>query len=221
MSMNADQCPRVDELDWSISENSLVLRALKDQIHDFKHLVQDLTGVDEDFHRLMDTTLPRLCHGMPLQCETTDDDDGDGDDADADDGDGEEGDLTYVGEDPERPLCVTEDIVSRVVEVVGLQNAERRRDAQGVRDLLRLGMGPLVAEIRKNLATNLIFELWSSPSDGDFVRVLHNGKVLDTKTGWCDLGWCPFQTFVDYMGGFVTEDLATACEAKESHEEYE
>ncbi|KAF9947851.1 hypothetical protein BGZ72_010220 [Mortierella alpina] len=254
MSMNTDQCPRIEELDWAISDNSLVLRALKDQVHDFKHLVQDLTGVDQDFHGLMDTTLPRLCHGIPLQCEasSSDDDDNDdnGDNVDNDD------DYNYVGQEPTRPLCVTEDIVSRVVEVVGLKNAEVRRDAKGVRELLQLGMGPLVAEIRNNIkdasqgakggdqgrfriysghdstlspllgvlnsadmhwpvyATNLIFELWSSPSDGDFVRVLHNGKVLKTKSEWCDLAWCPLKTFDDYLGGFVLENLASSCEAK-------
>ncbi|KAF9952399.1 Lysophosphatidic acid phosphatase type 6 [Mortierella alpina] len=255
MTMNTDQCPRIDELDWTISDNSLVLRALKEQAHDFKHLLQDLTGTDEDFHGLMDTTLPRLCHGIPLQCESTysDDDAGVG----ASD-DGEENGLNYVGDDPQQPLCVTEDMVNRLVEVVGLKNAEVRRDAAGVRELLQLGMGPLVAEIRNNMmdasqtaakggdqegrfriysghdstltpllgvldsadmhwpvyATNLIFEMWSSPSDGDFVRVLYNGQVLKTKTNWCDLEWCPFQTFADYMGGFILEDMASACEAE-------
>ncbi|KAG9320254.1 hypothetical protein KVV02_005031, partial [Mortierella alpina] len=256
LSMNKNQCPRIDELDWSISDQSLVLRAMKDQVHDFKHLVQALTDTDEDFHGLMDAILPRLCHGLPLQCEPTYSDDDDDDDTE------------YVGEDPQQPLCVTEDIVSRVVEVIGLKNAETRRDAPGVRELLQLGMGPLVSEIRQHLveasegpkggdqerfriysghdstlapllglldsadmhwpvyvsaskvgATNLIFELWSSPLDGDFMRVLHNGKVLETKTGWCDLGWCPFKTFVDYLGGFIIEDLASSCETEDSYED--
>ncbi|KAF9565944.1 Lysophosphatidic acid phosphatase type 6 [Mortierella alpina] len=249
MTMNTDQCPRIEELLWSISEHSLVLKELKNQVSDFKNLVQDLTDTDEDFHGIMDITLPRLCHGIPLQCEPT----------------YRNKDFDYVGEeDPNRPLCVTEDMVNRVVEVVGLNNAELRRDGPGVREMLQLGMGPLVAEIRNNLlnanqegpkggdqerfriysghdstlspllgvldsadmhwpvyvsASNVIFELWSSPSDRDFVRVLHNGKVLETKSGWCDLGWCPLKTFIDYLGGFVVEDLATACEAKDYYDD--
>ncbi|KAF9394700.1 hypothetical protein BGZ94_006641, partial [Podila epigama] len=57
-------------------------------------------------------------------------------------------------------------------------------------------------------ASNMLVELWKL-DDKHFVRVIYNGKILDTKSGWCDLGWCPLDTFTAHLDKFHVDDLIT------------
>ncbi|KAF9271767.1 Lysophosphatidic acid phosphatase type 6 [Mortierella antarctica] len=125
------------------------------------------------------------------------------------------------------------------------------RDAEGIFEVLQLGIGPLAQEIKRNLvaakdgttkvllsvysghdttlspllgmldsadmrwppyAANMLMELWKSGSGEHFVRVIYNHKVVETKSGWCDLSWCPLEKFTVHLDRFYVPDLAKQCQ---------
>ncbi|KAF9975051.1 hypothetical protein BGZ73_001411 [Actinomortierella ambigua] len=74
-------------------------------------------------------------------------------------------------------------------------------------------------------ASNLLFELWKVPcehtfhgcgsteDDDYYVRVFYNGAVVDAD--WCDLNWCPYEKFIDYLDTYIPEDFHAECHAKD------
>ncbi|KAI7817799.1 histidine phosphatase superfamily [Gamsiella multidivaricata] len=226
MTMNTNRCPRIDILDEDINRTSKVLEQLRWTHGAFRKDVNRLINKDRDlgFDGLIDAILPRICHGLPLQCE--------------------EAPINQSS-----PRCVTRKMAERCLSVASLENAETRRDAQDVREMLQLGIGPLAKDIRQNLlkakngesapflvfsghdttlipllgmlgstdmrwppyASNLLFEVWSPPSKEYFVRVLYNGRVVKTTSNWCDFEWCSLDTFIEYLGQFIVDDLDAKC----------
>jgi hypothetical protein len=63
-------------------------------------------------------------------------------------------------------------------------------------------------------ASNMLIELWKTPHNEYFVRVIYNGAVVQTKSQWCDLEWCPLETFIEYLDRFIVTDVAAMCQRK-------
>ncbi|KAG0049316.1 Acid phosphatase-like protein 2 [Gryganskiella cystojenkinii] len=91
----------------------------------------------------------------------------------------------------------------------------------GVLDSLDMNWPPYVS--------NLLIEVWKSPSSSSsssgpaagedyFVRVMYNSRILQTKSQWCDLSWCPLNKFVEYLDRFVVKDLLAQCQPKKQPE---
>jgi len=225
LTMNAGACPRIGQLRSALEKKSEVLKELERDNVEFNKELIGILGLQRPWSGYMDTIMPRICHGKPLQCVR-----------------GDEGDLA----------CITQEAVDRVLDNVQNLTTEIYRDAEGVQEVLKLGMGPLVGDIKANLlaakeggskvrfhfysghdttvtpllglldstdmrwppyASNLLIELWAGPKKGEFfVRVLYNHAVLETRSDWCDLAWCPLETFVAYLDRFIVEDLPTECQ---------
>ncbi|KAF8933325.1 histidine phosphatase superfamily [Dissophora ornata] len=224
MTMNGGACPRLPQLRAVVEKSSQVLKRLYEENIEFSKELTSILGAEKSWSGYMDTVLPRVCHGQPLQCRHV--------------------------EGATDPKCITSATASRILENVGVQTAEMYRDGQGVFDVLQLGIGPLTKDIKENLlaakangkirfsfysghdttitpllgmldstdlrwppyASNMFIELWKSPSGGHYVRVIYNNAVLQTKSDWCDLEWCPLDTFVDYLDRFIVKDLTAMCQ---------
>lgn len=128
LTLNAGACPRISQLRSNIEKSSEVLQRLKDDNLDFSKQLTRILGTKKSWSGFMDTVLPRVCHSKPLQCRE----------------DGNEGDANN---------CITETIANRILDNVAIQSTEMYRDAEGVFDVLRLGMGPLSSDIKENLLT--------------------------------------------------------------------
>ncbi|KAF9326637.1 hypothetical protein BG006_009953 [Podila minutissima] len=226
LTMNSNACPRISQLRAKIEGVSPVLKQLREDNVKFKKELKDLLGVERTWSGYMDTILPRVCHGQPLQCVQGDDDD-------------------------EEKECVTHDTATKILQNVATQTTEMYRDAKGIFEVLQLGIGPLAQEIKRNLlaakdnttkvllnvysghdttlspllgmldsadmrwppyAANMLMELWKSGSDEHFVRVIYNHKIVETKSGWCDLSWCPLEKFTAHLDRFYVPDLAKQCQ---------
>ncbi|KAK3814700.1 MAG: histidine phosphatase superfamily [Linnemannia elongata] len=62
-------------------------------------------------------------------------------------------------------------------------------------------------------AANILFELWETPTEERYIRVLYNNRVVITKSNWCDLSWCPLQTFLEHLDKFLPgEDYLEKCQ---------
>ncbi|KAG0377167.1 Acid phosphatase-like protein 2 [Mortierella sp. AD032] len=62
--------------------------------------------------------------------------------------------------------------------------------------------------------SNILFELWETPSSESYIRVIYNNKIVTTKSNWCDLSWCPLQTFLAHLEKFLPgEDYIEKCQA--------
>ncbi|KAG0049230.1 Acid phosphatase-like protein 2 [Gryganskiella cystojenkinii] len=225
LTMNGAACPRLGQLRAAVEKGSEVLKDLERENVEFNKELISILGLQRPWSGYMDTIMPRVCHGMALQCNPI----------------GDAG-------------CITPETATRVLDNVNKLTTEVYRDADGVFDVLQLGIGPLATEIKENLleaqarlskirfhfysghdttitpllglldsagmrwppyASNLLIELWSAPSHkkgGEhFVRVLYNHAVLDTRTEWCDMSWCPLETFVAHLEKFAVDDVATQC----------
>lgn len=126
LTINAGACPRIAQLRAHIEKSSEVLKRLKDDNDDFSKQLTRILGAEKPWSGFMDTVLPRICHNKPLQCRV----------------DGNVGSENN---------CITESIANRILDNVAIQTTEMYRDAQGVFDVLRLGMGPLSSDIKENL----------------------------------------------------------------------
>ncbi|KAF9577341.1 hypothetical protein BGW38_007499 [Lunasporangiospora selenospora] len=222
LTMNGEACPRIQQLRAAAEKASPVLKRLHEEEAEFEEELQGILGAKRTWSGYMDTVLPRVCHGIPLQCRAT--------------------------EAGARPHCITMNMADRILKNVATQSAEVYRDMTGMFEILQLGMGPLAKDIRKNLlnaqneddlkfklysghdttlapllglldgadmrwppyASNLLIELWSSHGEY-FVRVIYNQEFVKTQSDWCDLEWCPLDKFVAYLGKFVLDDLTEKC----------
>ncbi|KAF9293960.1 hypothetical protein BGZ88_004640 [Linnemannia elongata] len=126
LTINAGACPRIAQLRAHIEKSSEVLKRLKDDNDDFSKQLTRILGAEKPWSGFMDTVLPRICHNKPLQCR-------------------EDGNVGSGNN------CITESIANRILDNVAIQTTEMYRDAQGVFDVLRLGMGPLSSDIKENL----------------------------------------------------------------------
>ncbi|KAG0029930.1 Lysophosphatidic acid phosphatase type 6 [Podila clonocystis] len=226
LTMNSAACPRIGQLRVQIEGASPVLKQLHKDNEILNKDLKTLLGVERTWSGYMDTVLPRVCHGHPLQC-----------------GKG--------GDDGEKEECVTQDTATKILENVATQTTEMYRDAEGIFEVLQLGIGPLAQEIKRNLvaakdgttkvllslysghdttlspllgmldsadmrwppyASNMLVELWKSGSGEHFVRVIYNHKVVETKSGWCDLSWCPLEKFTTHLDRFYVADLFKECQ---------
>ncbi|KAK3838175.1 MAG: histidine phosphatase superfamily [Linnemannia gamsii] len=225
LTLNAGACPRISQLRSEIEKTSEVLKRLKDDNVGFSKQLTRILGAEKPWSGYMDTILPRICHNKPLQCRE----------------DGNEGGLDN---------CINETISNKILDNVAIQTTEMYRDAEGVFDVLRLGMGPLAGDIKDNLlaakaqgrvrlsfysghdttvlpllglfdaedmrwppyASNILVELWKTPQEEHFVRVLYNQAVLLTKSNWCNLEWCPLEAFVTHLDRFISKDLMSECQ---------
>ncbi|KAG0228294.1 hypothetical protein BGW42_002286 [Actinomortierella wolfii] len=74
-------------------------------------------------------------------------------------------------------------------------------------------------------ASNVLFELWKVPcesiqngcnstnDDAYFVRAFYNGEVVEAT--WCDLSWCPYETFLAHLNSFIPDDIFNECNPKD------
>ncbi|KAK3828178.1 MAG: histidine phosphatase superfamily [Benniella sp.] len=226
LTMNTDACPQLSHLKYVVQSNSPVLKRLREENAGFLKELDEILGISGlPLSAYMDTVLPRVCHGYPLPCHRTD-----------------KGDAK----------CLTSTSVAKIMDLVGTESNEEYRDAKGVFEVLRLGIGPLVGDIKQNLllakangkvrlssysghdttlspllgvfdsvdvrwppyASNMLIELWKTPHNEYFVRVIYNGAVVQTKSQWCDLEWCPLETFIEYLDRFIVTDVAAMCQRK-------
>ncbi|KAG0317209.1 Lysophosphatidic acid phosphatase type 6 [Dissophora globulifera] len=187
---------------------------------------------------LVDAILPRVCHGFPLQCDVGRNDD----DAARNQRQGDESRcitaamadeclIVLAAQNEEnwrdgkgiRELLqlgigsLTGDIRANLQDAVQEPGASvhapfRLYSAHDTTLLPLLGMLDSADMRWPPYASNLVFELWKSPTKEHFVRVLYNGRVVITKSNWCDLGWCPLDIVLNYLGQFVVDDLTTKCE---------
>ncbi|KAG0221930.1 Lysophosphatidic acid phosphatase type 6 [Mortierella sp. GBA43] len=194
MTMNDNRCPRIRELTRRIAKDSPVLRNLKRTSNVLREqvslLIQGVSlGRDEEpvttshehghvwsLDNLIDAVLPRICHGMPLQCGgrsgggqgegsiespttsavVTEVDQGEDEEEQKEDQGHSRRGRHYHGRRPlpaarSPALCVTKEMADHCLHEAALEAAEENRDAKGVRELLQLGIGPLTKDIRKNL----------------------------------------------------------------------
>ncbi|KAG0006896.1 hypothetical protein BGZ65_002203 [Modicella reniformis] len=224
LTMNTNACPRLSKIKSEMEKASQVLKRLKADTVEFKKELINILGVETFMSGYMDTVLPRVCHGKPLQC--------------------------LPNEANEESKCITKASVTRILEVIGVETTETFRDAEGITEVLRLGIGPFVDEIKQNLlhakangkvrfsfysghdttilpllgvldsldmrwppyASSILVELWRTPRDEHYIRVLYNGVVLQTKSKWCDLEWCPFEAFIGQLEKFAITDVTTMCQ---------
>ncbi|KAF9312711.1 Lysophosphatidic acid phosphatase type 6 [Podila horticola] len=230
LTMNGAACPRMGQLRSQIAKASPVLKQLREDNVKFNEKLKSLLGTERTWSGYMDTILPRVCHGQPLQCGKSDD------------------------KNDEEEECVTRDTATKILENVAIETTEMYRDAEGIFEVLQLGIGPLAQEIKHNLvaakdgttkvllnvysghdttlspllgmldsqdvrwppyAANMLVELWKADSGEHFVRVIYNHKVVETKSGWCDLSWCPLDKFTAHLDRFYVADLFKECQRQD------
>lgn len=144
LTMNGGACPRMSQLRSQIEKESPVMKKLHEDNVDFNNELKTLLEAERNWSGYMDTIMPRVCHDKPLQCSKSDDDD-----------------------DDEKEECVTRNTASRILDNVATQTTEMYRDAEGIFEVLQLGIGPLALEIKRNLvaakdgATKVLLNFYS------------------------------------------------------------
>ncbi|KAF9426769.1 Acid phosphatase-like protein 2 [Entomortierella beljakovae] len=223
LTMNTGACPRISQLQSELVKSSEIMKSLqKDNVEFNKELVEIL-GAEKTWSGYMDTIIPRICHKIPLQCRK-----GQGGNDDKcitanttnrilenlaiqtteyyRDGPGIH-DVLRLGMGP-----IAKDIKANLMNAKA--NGKNRFSLYSGHDTTIL---PLIGMFDGSdvswppYASNILVELWKSPKDELFVRVLYNGAILQTKSNWCDLEWCPLDTFVQYLDTFIVQDMATSC----------
>ena len=173
LTLNAGACPRISQLRANIENSSEVLKRLKDENNDFSKQLARILGAEKPWSGFMDTVLPRICHNKPLQCRK----------------DGNVGSENN---------CITESIANRILDIVAIQTTEMYRDAQGVFDVLRLGMGPLSSDIKENLlAAKAHGKVRLSFYSGHDTTVLPLLGLFDAE----DMRWPPYVSTLVCTGG--------------------
>ncbi|KAG0345079.1 hypothetical protein BG004_003977 [Podila humilis] len=243
LTLNRNACPRLAQLQDEAAKTSPVLKQIQHDNAKFSKKLSDLLGSERSsWTRYMDTILPRVCHRHPLQCKAKNNynyNDNDGDDDD--DNDFSKGCVTHataarilknVAIHTAEMYRDGKGIFDVLQMGIGPLAQEIKHNLLAAKDgsskvLLRLYSGhdttltPLLgmldsADMRwPPYASNMLVELWKTKEDGGkhFVRVIYNNKVVETRSEWCDLSWCPLETFTAYMDKFFVPDLESACQA--------
>ncbi|KAF9951828.1 hypothetical protein BGZ72_006714 [Mortierella alpina] len=222
LTMNHAMCPRLGHLFSVAEKSSEVLKKLEKDTNDFDQELSAILGEKKQGHVFMDTVLPRVCHDKPLQCRKV------------------EGVEKCVDSSIKERILENVDIytteayrdMNGAFEVLQLgigpltneikQNLLTAKDNGKVRFHLYSGhdttivplLGMLNAEDMRwpPYASNMLMELWKTPEGSHFVRVLYNNVVLKTVSDWCNLEWCPLDTFVNYLDRFIVKDLTKECQ---------
>ncbi|KAG0197241.1 hypothetical protein BGX28_009254 [Mortierella sp. GBA30] len=224
LTMNGDACPRINQLRSVALKNSEVLKKLEEDNKDFKKELVEILGAEKSWSGFMDTVLPRICHKKPLQCRHV-----------------EGNDKCVTNPIAERILEVVGTQTTEVYrDMKGIHDVLQLGMGpltNEIKQNLLTAMGngkvrlhfysghdttvmPLLGMLNARdlrwppYASNILIELWKTQKGEHFVRVLYNHKVLETKSEWCDLEWCPLDTFVNYLDRFIVPDLITQCQAK-------
>ncbi|KAF9901362.1 Acid phosphatase-like protein 2 [Lobosporangium transversale] len=221
LTINSGACPRVSQLRTAIGKSSEALRKLREDNVEFNNELIEILGEEKSWSGYLDTVMPRICHKMPLQCN---------------------GDKCVTSKAAKRILDnvhVQNTVMYRdgngVLELLQLGIGPLASDikqnlliAKEGNSKVRLSfysghdttiqplLGMFDAEDQQwpPYASNIILELWKSSPGEHFVRVLYNGEVLDVKSNWCDLEWCPFDTFIKYLDRFILKDLMAKCQSQ-------
>ncbi|KAG0317341.1 Acid phosphatase-like protein 2 [Dissophora globulifera] len=219
LTMNGGACPQLRQLRSTLEKSSDVLKRLREDNVEFNQQLVEVLGSQMSWSGYMDTVQPRICHGHPLQCR----DNGECithtmaskiiDNVNVQtaevyrDGEGIL-DVLQLGIGP-----LTSDIKQNLLAASG--NGKIRFHFYSGHDTTILPMLGMLdsTDLRwPPYASNLLIELWKSPSGENYVRVLYNNAIIQTKSEWCDLEWCPLKTFVDYLDRFIVKDLTKLCQ---------
>ncbi|KAI1296274.1 Acid phosphatase-like protein 2 [Mortierella claussenii] len=220
LTMNANACPRISQLRSNVEKASEVLKRLREDNRDFNKELIGIVGVEKNWNGYMDTVLPRVCHGMPLQCredkcitsdtvdhilknvfvETTEV---------YRDGQGVF-DVLQLGIGP-----LAKDIKQNLLEAKANGNI-KFSFYSGHDTTISPLLGMLDAEDQRwpPYASNLLIELWKTPTRAYYVRVLYNGVTMDTKSKWCNLEWCHLDDFINHLNRFIIDDLTSECQRR-------
>ncbi|KAF9543133.1 Acid phosphatase-like protein 2 [Mortierella hygrophila] len=226
-----DQCPRIRQLKSFIARSNPTLQ------HLYTHIPAPILAASQiiDYPNILsvddvsDFVSPRVCHDHPMPCLK--DPKGNG-----------------------KEKCVDgEAVMEAMAEFRSIESAAMLRDDKGSFELLKVGYGPAVGLVKKNVvagkgkeggegvvfslysghdtmllpllavldsldlrwppyASNLLIELWETPTHEKYIRVLYNSRIVVTKSNWCDLSWCPVQTFFKQLDKFLPgEDYLEKC----------
>ncbi|KAF9142386.1 Acid phosphatase-like protein 2 [Mortierella sp. GBA39] len=180
------QCPRITQL------KSLIARSNPTLQHLYTHIPAPILAASQiiDYPNTLsvddvsDFVSPRVCHDHPMPCLK---------------------DPKGSGEEK----CVDgKAVMEAMAEFRSTESAAMLRDDKGSFELLKVGYGPAVG-----LASNLLIELWETPTQEKYIRVLYNSRIVVTKSNWCDLSWCPVQTFLKHLDKFHPgEDYLEKCQ---------
>ncbi|KAF9924298.1 hypothetical protein FBU30_005693 [Linnemannia zychae] len=168
LTLNGVACPRMSQLRSDIEKSSEVLKRLKNDNHEFKKQLKGILGVEKSWSGYMDTILPRICHNQPLQCRNDDNEE-------------------------KRNNCIDESMADRILDNVAIHTTEMYRDARGVFDVLRLGMGPLASDIKENLlAAKAHGPVRLSFYSGHDTTILPLLGLFDAE----DMRWPPYASYI-------------------------
>ncbi|KAF9180108.1 Acid phosphatase-like protein 2 [Haplosporangium sp. Z 11] len=223
LTMNTRACPRISQLRSALEKSSKVLKRLHDNNIDFEKNLSEILGERKPWSGYLDTVLPRVCHGKQLQCRRL------GVDSEERCITNESADriLENVGVQTAEVFRDGEGVFQGLQLGIGPLSSEIKQNllnAKGrskVRFSLYSGHDTTIlpmlgmldsADLRwPPYASNLLIELWKSPKGEHFVRVLYNHRILETQSDWCDLAWCPLDTFVAHLDRFIVKDISTLC----------
>ncbi|KAG0079712.1 hypothetical protein BGZ93_008713 [Podila epicladia] len=228
MKINSHLCPKAKDIERAI-KGSDSYKQLHDDVQD---LTSEIRDIMESGVSLQDAILPRLCHKLqpyceadqPNRCITP-----------------AMGDLVSTKSALETAALyrdapesrqylrlgmgpLAKDIVDNFVTASQRTTVFRRASSTVPQFKLYSGHDTTIAPLLGLLestdmrwppyASNLIFELWTAPSGERFVRIFHNGNVLQTTTKWCNLEWCPISQFVAHMNKYIPQDILDECETE-------
>ncbi|KAG0211710.1 Acid phosphatase-like protein 2 [Mortierella sp. NVP41] len=223
------QCPRINQLKDQITKRSRLLQKLYKSI---ARPIQDAAKIIDPPNTLTlgqvnDFVLPRVCHHMPLPCTAiqTEDENGGGRQEMCIDGEATSEELAIhlsketaeIMRDSPQSLELLQVGFGPAVAMIR-KNLVRAMDKNPDQALFSLYSGhdttitPLLGVLDSldmrwpPYASNVLIELWETPSKEQFVRALYNNRVVETKSNWCDLSWCPLQTFFQHLGHFLPGD---------------
>ncbi|KAH7047263.1 histidine phosphatase superfamily [Linnemannia elongata] len=228
-----DQCPRIRQLKSHIARSNPTLR------HLYTHIPAPILAASRiidypntlSIDEVSDFVSPRVCHDHPQPCIK---------------------EVKGGGGNEER--CVDgKAVMEAMAELRSTESAAMLRDDKRSFELLKVGYGPFVGLVKKNVvagkekeggkgvvlslyaghditilpllavlesldmrwppyAANLLIELWETPTQKKYIRVLYNNRIVVTKSNWCDLSWCPVQTFLEHLDKFLPgEDYLEKC----------
>ncbi|KAF9096587.1 Acid phosphatase-like protein 2 [Mortierella sp. GBA35] len=228
LTLNSGACPRISQLRSNIDKTSEALKRLHDDNVDFAKQLTHILGAEKPWSGLMDTILPRVCHNKPLQCRLSEEGSEEGGNSSCitesivnrildnvhvqtrefyRDGEGVF-DLLRIGMGP-----LASDIKENLLTAKS-QGRVRLSFYSGHDTTVLPLLGLFDAEDMRwpPYASHMLVELWKTPRGEHFVRVLYNQAVLATKSNWCELKWCPLDTFVEHLNRFIPEDLISDCQ---------
>ncbi|KAI8324834.1 phosphoglycerate mutase-like protein [Martensiomyces pterosporus] len=235
---NTAACPKISEIENTISNASQLQKFLKEQ----GPLMSRLAGIfgvngnrwDSSWSGYLDVLLTRQCHEKPLPCR-----------------------HLPAGAKGEGAECATAEDAAQTTRNANYEWTFKYRDHPLSQNYTRLYIGsfigtlkdqiqdhiggkigglkfalysahdttvaPLLAVLKasnRNMlwppyASNLAFELWKKNDGGHVIRVIYNGQTLKLEPGleWCDLESCPIETFNKYVDDYIPHDVSAECAA--------